>query len=204
MSVTRSLDDTQPIPVVRGRHAATKSTRSRGRRTLVILREAGLVAAFVAVVAIGARLTLGQVAYVADDAMAPSFVAGERVLVSPLGDAQPGDVVLVPSHTAWGTPSSEALVRVVALGNQQVACCDDDGRITVNGAALDEPYLAGRTDQVEFDVTVPDGRVFVLVDDRSKARDSRVLLEADQGTVDVQDIRGRVIAVLWPPRAIGD
>ena len=73
-------------------------------------------------------------------------------------------------------------------------------RITVDGVALDESYVSGRTDQVPFDVTVPDGRVFVLADRRGTARDSRALLPVDGGSLPASDIIGRVIVVLWPPR----
>jgi signal peptidase I len=204
MSATRSLDDTQPIPVVRGRHAAPKGARSPARRALVLAREVGIVVAGAAVLLVGARLIVGQVVYVADDAMAPTLAPGERVLVSPWGDPVSGDVVLVASPEGWGAPDGEAIVRVIATGGQRVACCDDGGRLTVDGSTLDEPYLAGPTNQVEFDVEVPTGRVFLLADDRSTARDSRAMLEVAQGTLAVEDVRGRVIAVLWPPRAVDD
>ena len=203
MSALRPQDDTQPIPVVRGRHAAPKGRRTAGQWAVVIAREVGIVAAAVAVIVIAARLVLGQVAYVADDAMSPTLAPGERVLVSPWGMPAAGDVVLVRSPDAWGTLSSDAIARVIAVGGQRVACCDDAGSITLNGAPLTEPYVSGATDQVTFDVTVPEGRVFVLVDDRDAARDSRAILDVDQGTLAVADVRGRVIAVLVPPRGIG-
>jgi signal peptidase I len=66
--------------------------------------------------------------------------------------------------------------------------------------ALVEPYVAGATDQVEFDTVVPSGRVFVLVDDRATARDSRALLDTQGGTLAVDDVLGRVVLVAWPPR----
>lgn len=204
MSVTRSVDDTQPIPVIRGRHAARKPEGSRRRRALVVVREVAIVTAVAVAAAIGLRFAAGQVAYVADDAMSPSLAPGERVLVSHWGDVAQGDVALVRSPAGWDSPADEAIVRVIGTEGQRVACCDGQGRITVDGASLDEPYATGPTDQVEFDVTVPAGRIFVLVDDRSAARDSRSLLDVDQGTLSVTDVRGRVVAVLWPPRALGN
>ncbi|MFZ9987917.1 MAG: signal peptidase I [Candidatus Nanopelagicales bacterium] len=214
MSSAPPHGDTQPIPVVQvprneqaapvgpGRHAAPRTGRSLGRWSLVVAREVGIVAAAVVVVAIAARLLLGQVVYVADDAMAPAFAPGERVLVSPWGEAGVDDVVLVETAPAWGAPKVGSLVRVAAVGGQRIACCDDDGRITVDGVSRDEPFARGATDQVEFDVLVPEGRVFVLADDRSTARDSRALLDVEQGTVDVDDILGRVVTVVWPPRVL--
>lgn len=193
-------DDTQPIPVVRGRHAAPRRKRSAGAWALLIGREAGIVLGIVAVLVILARLVIGQVAYVADDAMEPTLDAGDRVVVTSWGEPGSGDVVLVRSPEAWGLPSDTAVVRVIAVGGQRVACCDDSGRVTVDGVPLDEPYTSGVTDQVTFDVVVPEGRVFVLADRRAAARDSRVLLEVDGGTLPREDVLGRVVFVAWPPR----
>lgn len=204
MSALRPHEDTQPIPVVRGRHAAPKPKRSAASLALLVAREVGIVAAIVAVTVIFARLVIGQVAYVGDDAMGATLTSGERVLVSSWGSAGPGDVVLVRSPASWAAPEGAAFVRIIAIGGDRVTCCDPDGRITVNGVALEEDYVLGSTDQVGFDVAVPEGRVFVLVDDRASARDSRSLLDVQSGTLDVADVRGRAVAVLWPPRILGD
>lgn len=199
-SVRRPDDDTQPIPVVRGRHAAPRPRRSPGQWAVLVAREVGIVAAIVVALAIVARLVIGQVAYVADDAMEPTLSAGDRVIVTTWGQPGPGEVVLVRSPEGWAATAETAVSRIIAVGGQRVACCDDAGRITVDGDPLDEPYVAGATDQLDFDVVVPDGRVFVLADDRSTARDSRALLDTEGGTLPVDDVLGRVILVAWPPR----
>lgn len=199
-SLPRPEDDTQPIPVVRGRHAAPRPRRSPGQWALLVAREAGIIAAIVVALVILGRLVLGQVAFVADDAMEPTLQSGERVLVSGWGDPQPGDVVLVRTPEAWGVSSDTSFARVIALGGERVACCDESGRITVDGVALDEPYLIGPTDQATFDVVVPADRVFLLADDRDTARDSRAPSARGDGTVPVDDIVGRAIVVAWPPR----
>ncbi len=193
-------DDMQPIPVVRGRHAAPRRKRSAGAWALLIGREAGIVLGIVGILIILARLVIGQVAYVADDAMEPTLLPGDRVVVTPWGEPGSGDVVLVRSPDAWAVPSDTAVVRVIAVGGQRVACCDDSGRVTVDGAPRDAPYPSVVTDQVTFDIVVPEGRVFVLADRRAAARDSRVLLEVDGGTLSREDVLGRVVFVAWPPR----
>lgn len=199
-SVRRPDDDTQPIPVVRGRHAAPRPKRSPGQWAVLVAREVGIVAAIVVALVIVARLVIGQVAYVADDAMEPTLSAGDRVVVTTWGQPGPGDVVLVRSPEGWAATAETAVSRIIGVGGQRVACCDDAGRITVDGAPLDEPYVAGATDQLDFDVVVPDGRVFLLADDRATARDSRALLDTEGGTVPVDDVLGRVILIAWPPR----
>lgn len=199
-SLQRPDDDTQPIPVVRGRHAAPRPKRSPQQWALVIAREAGIVAAIVVVVVIAVRLIVGQLAYVADNAMEPTLAAGDRVIVTTWGDPGVGDVVLVRSPDGWATASDTSVVRVIATSGQRVACCDDAGRVTVDGLPLEESYLAGATDQVEFDVVVPADRLFVLTDDRATARDSRALLDVQGGTLSADDVLGRVFLVAWPPR----
>ena len=77
-------------------------------------------------------------------------------------------------------------------------CCDAQGRIIVNGAPLDEPYIIGPTDQVPFDITVPEGSIFVMGDNRGNSRDSRFHLEVASGTVPAENVVGRVVAVVWP------
>ena len=199
-SLQRPDDDTQPIPVVRGRHAAPRPKRSPQQWALVIAREAGIIAAIVVVIVIAVRLIVGQLAYVVDDAMEPTLAAGDRVVVTTWGDPGVGDVVLVRSPEGWATASDTSVVRIIATSGQRVACCDDSGRVTVDGVPLQESYVSGASDQVAFDTAVPPGRIFVLVDDRATARDSRALLDVEGGTLSTDDVLGRVVLVAWPPR----
>jgi signal peptidase I len=199
-SLQRPDDDTQPIPVVRGRHAAPRPKRSPQQWALVIAREAGIIAAIVVVIVIAVRLIVGQLAYVADDAMEPTLSAGDRVVVTTWGDPGVGDVVLVRSPDGWATASDTSVVRIIATSGQRVVCCDDTGSVTVDGVPLEESYVSGASDQVAFDTVVPAGRIFVLVDDRATARDSRALLDVEGGTLSTDDVLGRVVLVAWPPR----
>jgi signal peptidase I len=105
-------------------------------------------------------------------------------------------VGLLPSDTG-----EDLVKRVIGVGGDRVVCCDADGRITVNGVSLDESaYLkpGGGTDQVRFDVVVPADRVFVMGDNRADSSDSRYHLEEDYGTVSIDSVVGRVVAVVWP------
>ncbi|MFC8271554.1 signal peptidase I [Streptomyces sp. NPDC057271] len=95
----------------------------------------------------------------------------------------------------------DLIKRVVAVGGDTVVCCDKDGRITVNGVPLDEPYLhpGNEPSKIKFRVTVPQGRIFVLGDHRSDSADSRFHLEEkDQGTISVDDVVGRAVGIVWP------
>ncbi|NDB18866.1 MAG: signal peptidase I [Actinobacteria bacterium] len=115
----------------------------------------------------------------------------------PDGFAKTWRDILVFLHLADKRP--QLVKRIIALGGDNVKCCDDQGRIAVNGVYLDEPYIRGtRSDQLSFKVTVPKGRVFVMGDNRSDSRDSRFHLEEHNGGVPVEDVLGRVVMRIWP------
>ncbi len=95
----------------------------------------------------------------------------------------------------------DLIKRVVAVGGDTVACCDADGRVTVNGVPLDEPYLhpGDAPSRIPFDVEVPEGRLFVLGDHRSASADSRFHLDgAFRGTIAEEQVVGRAFAIVWP------
>jgi signal peptidase I len=95
----------------------------------------------------------------------------------------------------------DLIKRVIGVGGDTVACCDAEGRVTVNGVPLDEPYLypGNSPSEIEFEVTVPEGRIFVMGDHRSNSSDSRYHLdEPGQGTVPVDLVVGRAVVIAWP------
>ena len=102
---------------------------------------------------------------------------------------------LLPADTG-----SDLVKRVIGVGGDHVVCCNAKGQVVLNGVALVEPYVkpGSRTDQVRFDITVPQGRVFLMGDNRGDSADSRYHLDTDQGTVPTGNVVGRVVAVIWP------
>ena len=199
----RDVTDTQPVPVIsspaRGRHAAP----SRHPVYRARLLRAGCEVLIVAGVAIAAVVVVSffvRPVHVSDDAMEPTLSAGERVLITSWGAPSNGDVVIVRGRGPWGTDGEDLVARIIGLPGQRVSCCDAQGRIMVDGQPLNEPYVVGPTDQVTFDIVVPEGRAFVLVDRREAARDGRLTLDTESGTIDLDDVTARVLAVAWPPR----
>jgi signal peptidase I len=98
--------------------------------------------------------------------------------------------------------SGEHLIkRVIGMSGDRVVCCDQQGRITVNGRAITEPYLypGVRPSDLEFDITVPAGSLWVMGDHRSVSEDSRFHQQDPRGgTVPVRDVVGKAFVIVWP------
>jgi signal peptidase I len=95
--------------------------------------------------------------------------------------------------------------RVIGLPGDHVVCCDR-GRRTVNGTAIVETYVmtGDRPSELEFDITVPAGRLWVMGDHRSDSADSRAHLgDPGGGTVRLSDVIGRASVTYWPLSRIG-
>ncbi|GAA2616847.1 signal peptidase I [Streptomyces tubercidicus] len=95
----------------------------------------------------------------------------------------------------------DLIKRVVAVGGDTVKCCDAQGKVTVNGTPLTEPYVhpGNPPSTLKFTVTVPTGRIFVMGDHRSNSADSRFHLdEPYRGTVSEDNVVGRAVVIAWP------
>ncbi|GHH86597.1 signal peptidase I [Streptomyces sulfonofaciens] len=138
--------------------------------------------------------------------MTPTIDAGDRVLAQRIDGSQVhrGDVVVF-TDSSWG--DLPLVKRVVAVGGDKVACCTH-GKLTVNGKEIAEPYLAkGQPASVSGipATTVPQGRLFVLGDERRGSLDSSVhLQDAGNGSVPRSAVDARVDAVVWPLRGTLD
>lgn len=99
-------------------------------------------------------------------------------------------------------PAKQYLVkRVVGVAGDHVVCCTNTGKITVNGKEMNEPYIfAGNVpSDMNFDVTVPKGKLWVMGDHRGASADSRFHQDdINKGFVPVNRVTGRVLAVIWP------
>jgi signal peptidase I len=99
-------------------------------------------------------------------------------------------------------PAKQHLVkRVIGVAGDHVVCCDNNKKITVNGKPLTEPYIykGDVPSDMNFDVTVPIGKIWVMGDHRGASADSRYHTDdINKGMVPVDKVVGRVVAVIWP------
>lgn len=99
-------------------------------------------------------------------------------------------------------PSQDHLVkRLVGVSGDHVVCAEQGSRLEVNGVALEEPYINPETPACKnaFDVTVPDGKVWVMGDNRYASADSAWHeTQGDGGFVDESDITGKAEVIFWP------
>ncbi|MFC7258138.1 signal peptidase I [Streptomyces lutosisoli] len=167
-------------------------------------RLSGLAVALGIVLFIGG-FAWGAVVYrpytVPTSSMTPTIDAGDRVLAQRIdgSEVRRGDVVVFRDKT-WVT-NAAVVKRVVAVGGDTVSCCTN-GKLTVNGKQIDEPYLPkGSLAEITNipTVKVPEGRLFLLGDERQGSLDSSAhLTDAASGTVSRNAVSARVDAVVWP------
>ncbi|NDK30717.1 signal peptidase I [Nesterenkonia sp. Hz 6-5] len=95
--------------------------------------------------------------------------------------------------------------RVIGAEGDLVSCCDDSGQLTVNGEPIVEGYLPEQVSpeqpasDLTFEALVPEGRIWVMGDNRGESVDSRDLLGAPGGGMISEDrIIGLATSVVWP------
>lgn len=197
------------------------------------VRETGVLLVLALGLAVVLRTFVVQAFFVPSESMVATLLKDDRIVVSKLSTdlggvdrgqvvvfRDPGDWLDVPPSTLTGvrralvssmtfvgllpSDSGDDLVkRVIGIGGDHVVCCDKRGRVTVNGAALDESEYLDAGDapsQTPFDVVVPADHIWVMGDNRSNSQDSRYHEEQQPGggMVPVGNVIGRAMLVVWP------
>ena len=124
---------------------------------------------------------------------------GDRLMVvNPIfyHDYKYGDIVILRKN---GVFDNEPIVkRVIAPGGQTVDIDFSEGVVYVDGEALEEDYIREPTytaEGTEFPLTVPEGSIFVMGDNRNGSSDSR---DYRLGTVDTRYVIGKAAFLLFP------
>jgi len=211
-----------------GAHAPEKP---RKNPALVWAKEIVTVVAIALVLSFLLKTFLFRAFYIPSESMEKTLDVYDRIFINLLVpgpfDLSRGDVVVFKDTQAWLPPvaqkpagpmdwvgdtlefvglapdaSEQHLVkRVIGLPGDHVSCCDAEGRISVNGVALDETYInpAEAPTPEAFDVVVPEGKVWVMGDNRQNSQDSRYHLgDPGGGSVPVDNVVGVAFVTVWP------
>lgn len=223
----------------------------RERKHLPVWQETLILLAVALGLAVVIKALLMQAFYIPSESMEPGLVRNDRILVQKVsywfgGEAQRGDVVVFEDPGGWlsgaDTPGPTGMAkalsyvglyptgghlvkRVIGTPGDVIECCDDQGRLMVNGQPIDEAdYLAPRPGgcnaplsgsvtrsgsaynrRCDWTLTVAPDKLFVLGDNRNSSADSRAHLcapDADPCTespwVDRDLVVGKVFALVWP------
>lgn len=231
-----------------GARSSTISLGPKGKRQLPIWQESLILLVIALGLAVLLKAFFIQAFYIPSESMEPGLQVNDRILVQKLsywgnGTPQRGDIVVFGDPDGWLSaeeaagptsgfanllakvglyPTGGHLVkRVIGVGGDVVTCCDKQGRLKVNGVAVDESQYLAKDAQCAaplsvqaakpcgrkaLHVTVPKGYLFVMGDNRGDSGDSSVHLCAPgatdcpptRGFVPVDNVVGKVFALVWP------
>jgi signal peptidase I len=209
---------------------STEGARKGRRRSF--WRELPILIAISLVLAVVIKTYFFQVFWIPSGSMENTLQINDRVLVNKLvyhfRGIERGDIVVFNGDGSWdpgsvptsgnifeqfadgfasmfgfGHPGDILIKRVIGVPGDHVACCDAQGRVTVNGVPLNETsylYPGADPSQIRFNIKVPAGRLWVMGDNRLYSDDSR--LHQDDpggGTVPESAVIGRAFVIIWPP-----
>ncbi len=148
------------------------------------------------------RALVLQAFYIPSPSMEDTLLVQDRVLVNKLsyrmGDITRGDIVVfhrtdVEVAAAGPGQPKDVIKRVIAFGGETIEIRDNT--VHINGQILVEPYLDADTFMPDFGpMTVPDGYLFVMGDNRGQSSDSR----GELGPIDEDRVVGRAFVLFWP------
>lgn len=148
--------------------------------------------------------------------MLDTIEINDRVITTKLAPdlikLQRGDIVVFKDPANWlqsesSMGSDDLIKRLIGLPGDTVACAGAGQPVTINGVAIDESaYLKPgvQPSDFAFNVTVTEGHIFVLGDNRANSADSRYHQnDGSNGLVPISDVLGVAIVRNWPLNRIG-
>ena len=147
-----------------------------------------------AVIALGVRTFIFETYIVEGDSMQPTFQTNNHLIVNKVSyrmDKPAKGDIIVFQYPA--DPSRQFIKRVIATEGDTVEILN--GQVIVNDRILSEPYILQKTEDNYHKVTIPEGRIFVLGDNRNNSEDSRF---PHVGLVPLELIQGKAMIEIWP------
>ncbi len=228
---------------VSGDAGGAVSSGKRPRKQLPLWQETALLLAIALVLAIFIKAFFVQAFYIPSESMEPGLVKNDRILVQKVsywgsGSPQRGDIVVFKDPGGWLSAAEDAgptnpiakamaavglypqgghlVKRVIGVAGDKIHCCDNQGRLVINGVAVDEkgyvkndPSSPCNGPMIGCNWTagpVPEGTIFVMGDNRHNSADSTVHMCRQKATncvpghefVPVDLVVGKVFVLLWP------
>ena len=187
--LTLTLPTTEDLTQAVKRDRYTNRFRATVRSTFLSLVVVAAVAVLVAVLLLPILRIYGK-------SMNGTLDSGDIVLSVKSTHFETGDVI------AFYYNNNILVKRVIANPGDWVDI-DNDGNVYVNNVKLEEPYLQekafGETN-IELPYQVPEGKIFVMGDNRSVSIDSR---HSSIGCVSDEQIVGKIVYRVWPLTTIG-
>ncbi|WP_185994975.1 signal peptidase I [Nocardioides campestrisoli] len=227
-----------------GDEESRSSASPKTRKPLPLWQETGLLLVVALVLAVAVKTFFVQAFYIPSESMEPGLVNQDRILVQKVsywggGEPERGDVVVFKDPGGWleGAAAEESdnplvklmtkvglypsgghlVKRVIGVEGDVIECCDEEGRLLVNGQPMDEdayvkddagtPCNGPMTGTCDWKAgPVPEGHVFVMGDNRGRSADStRKMCTPDETDcvpgrefVPADLVVGKVFVVLWP------
>jgi len=214
-----------------GQPAKPGTPAGRGRRKRSFWREFPVLLVIALLLAVVIKTYAIQAFFIPSGSMENTLEINDRVLVNKLvydvRSIHRGDIVVFNGDGSWdpgtaprdtnfvvkfaqgfasmfgfGHPGDILIKRVIGLPGDKVACCDAQGRVTVNGVPLTEQsylYPGDTPSEIRFNIVVPPGRLWVMGDHRLISDDSRNHLgQPGGGTIPENAVIGRAFVIIWP------
>jgi signal peptidase I len=208
-----------------------KPAARRGRRKRSFWREFPILVVVALLLAVIIKTYAIQAFFIPSGSMENTLEINDRVLVNKLvydvRSIHRGDIVVFNGDGSWdpgtaprdtnfvvkfaqgfasmfgfGHPGDILIKRVIGLPGDKVACCDAQGRVTVNGVPLTEQtylYPGDAPSEIRFNIVIPPGRLWVMGDHRLISDDSRNHLgQPGGGTIPENAVIGRAFVIIWP------
>jgi signal peptidase I len=203
----------------------------RKRKQRSFWRELPILVAVALLLAVVIKTFAIQAFWIPSGSMENTLEINDRVLVNKIvyhtRDIHRGDIVVFNGDGSWdpgaiptngnifqqfgagfasmfgfGHNADILIKRVIGIPGDRVACCDAQGRLTVNGVPLTEQsylYPGSAPSQMRFNIVVPPGRLWVMGDNRLFSEDSRGHMgDPGGGTVPESAVIGRAFVIIWP------
>ena len=153
----------------------------------------------------GVYFFLGRPFTVSGASMYPTLHNGDRMVLSKVGDIHRFDVVILKAPDE----NVEYIKRVIGMPGDTVEM--KSGVLYINGKKVDQPFINTEAlvkqtvfmddftlESLTGESKVPEGKYFVLGDNRGVSKDSRMI-----GFIDRSAIEGKAVFTIWPFGRIG-